>query len=182
MRRSSRRLATPDLLTDYFVVFRAQQRAPSSAEMKFSARRVMPAVRRIKKEDVMVKDILDVARALFERRDVIIKSQKERCDLLAKYFEGIGDTLKQIAESFRKNQVPRGQIAEMVTYAKLLPQSVGSHLELMDIDELTRKLGQVEQVESLSLEVEANREEAISQIEEASGVFKALGASCRIHY
>lgn len=36
----------------------------------------------------MIKDILDLARALFERRDMIIKNQKERCDLLAKYFEG----------------------------------------------------------------------------------------------
>ena len=31
----------------------------------------------------------------------MIKNQKERCDLLAKYFEGIADTLQQIANSPR---------------------------------------------------------------------------------
>lgn len=130
----------------------------------------------------MIKDILDVARALLERRDVMIKNQKERCDLLAKYFEGIADTLQQIAEGFRQNLVPRAKIAEMATYAELLPQSVGSYVELMAVDDLKRRLKQSQDIDALTSEVEANREEAISQIEEASGVFKALGASCRVHY
>jgi len=130
----------------------------------------------------MIKDILDVARALFERRDVMIKNQKERCDLLAKYFEGIADALEQITNGFRQNQVPRAKIAEMATYAELLPQSVGSHLELMAVDDLKRRLKQSQDVDALTSGVRANREDAISQIEEASGVFKALGASCRVHY
>src|SRR3712207_1082611 len=100
----------------------------------------------------MIKDILDVARALFERKDVMIKNQKERCDLLAKYFEGIADTLQQIANGFRQNQVPRAKIAEMATYAELLPQSVGKYVELMAVDDLKRRLKQSQDVDTLTSE------------------------------
>jgi hypothetical protein len=130
----------------------------------------------------MVKDILDVARSLFDRRDAIIKDKKEKCDQLAKYFEGIADTLQQLADSIRVNQLAKGKIAQLSTYADLLPRTVGSDLKLMDMEELTGKLRRSYTMSSLRSEVKKDRQRVISQIEEASGVFKALGASCRIHY
>lgn len=130
----------------------------------------------------MVKDIVDVARSIFGFRDAIIKNRKEKCDQLAKYFEGIADTLQQLAESIKEDQIPQGKVAQLATYADLLPQTVGRDLKLMDMDELTRKLKRSYQVKSLKSEIKKDRQRVISQIEEASGVFKALGASCRVHY
>ena len=130
----------------------------------------------------MVKDILDVARSIFERRDVIIKNRKEKCDQLAKYFEGIAETLQQLADSIKVNQVAQGKVAQLATYADLLPQSVGNELKLMDVEELTRRLKRSYNLRSLKSEVKKDPQRVISQIEEASGVFQALGASCRIHY
>jgi hypothetical protein len=130
----------------------------------------------------MVKDIIDVARAIFDRRDVIIKNKKEKCDQLARYFEGIAETLEQLAEDIKVNHMSPGRVTQLATYAKLLPETVGRDVTLIDIDELTARLKKAYGIKKLKLEVKKDQQRVISQIEEASGVFKALGASCRIHY
>lgn len=126
--------------------------------------------------------ILDVAREIFEHRDVIIKNKKEKCGQLAKYFEGIAETLEQLAKSIKSDHVPTGQVTQLATYAELLPRAVGREVTLMDINDLTNKLKIACDIEALKIEAKRNQRRVISQIEEAAGVFKALGASCRIHY
>jgi len=44
----------------------------------------------------------------------------------------------------------------MATYAELLPQSAGSYVELMAVDELKRRLKQSQDVDTLTSEVGAN--------------------------
>jgi hypothetical protein len=130
----------------------------------------------------MVKDIVDVAREIFSRRDVILKNKKEKCDQLAKYFEGIAETLEQLAESIKMDQMHSGKVTQLATYADLLPQTVGHELTLMDTNERTARLKKAYDIKTLKFEIKRDQQQVISQIEEASGVFKALGASCRIHY
>ncbi|PYT77116.1 MAG: hypothetical protein DMG40_24445 [Acidobacteria bacterium] len=75
----------------------------------------------------------------------------------------------------------RGDLAEIATYADLLPARVGSDLKLMEMDVLVIKLRDAQQVEAIAREIAADREETILQNDEAAGLFRALGASYRIH-
>jgi hypothetical protein len=126
--------------------------------------------------------IPEVANAFWAAREAIVKSRKERCDLLARYFEGIAGTLQELADGVKQNEIPEGKLQEVATYAALLPDAVGDKLMLMKMQNLTELLQKALDVKTLLPEVNRDPKEAIAQIEGAAGVFRGLGASCRIHY
>jgi hypothetical protein len=126
--------------------------------------------------------ILEVANAFWAGREAIVKSRKERCDLLARYFEGIAGTLQELADGVKQKQIPEGKLQEVATYAALLPDAVGDKLMLMKMQHLTELLQKALDVKTLLPDVNRDPMEMIAQIEGAAGVFRGLAASCRIHY
>jgi hypothetical protein len=129
----------------------------------------------------MVKDIIDGVRALFDTRQELLKGKREKCDKLGTYLEGIGQSLQRVAENARTGQPLNRDLAEIATYADLLRTSVGPELQLMEMDSLVDRLRVVQNIEAVDTEIAADRHTTIRLIDEAAGLFKALGASCRIH-
>jgi hypothetical protein len=130
---------------------------------------------------IIIKDIIDVAKALFGFRDSLAKAQKEKRDQMADYFHGVSVCLAATYEGLTSNVVPHGRCAELSSYADSLPEVVKGFIEESKAQELSHLLKRSYRVEGLWEEFNANPEKRkeLPIIAEASGIFLALSNSVR---
>ena len=130
---------------------------------------------------VIIKDIIDVAKALFGFRDSLAKAQKDKRDQMANYFHAVSLCLAATYEDLSSNVVPHGRCAELSSYADSLPYVVEGFIEKNKAEELSHLLKRAHCVEGMWEQFNANPEKGkeLPVIAEASGIFLALSNSVR---
>ena len=124
--------------------------------------------------------ILSVAKALFGLRSQLREAHRERRDRIAVYFETVSRTLAEVSATLREGQVPHGKCAEMATYARQLADTIGDEIGQDDVARLASDLEQAHEVEMLfAFNALPDRDDRLSKLDEASGVFMALAVSLR---
>jgi hypothetical protein len=130
---------------------------------------------------MIVETILDVAGKLFGLRDQLSKARRDRKDRIATYFDQLGKTLAEVAESLRQGQVPHGKCEAMRVYATELPETVKDVIDVQKAQEYARQLADAYEVERLFGELSGapDREAKLVQLERAAGLFEALATTVR---
>lgn len=130
---------------------------------------------------VIIGDILEVAKMLFDLRNRLNKAKKERKQAVADYYNRIADTLEHVVVKLRANEVPHGDCAKILTYAEQLPETIGDLIGDNVAIELSKKLANAHEVELLlyQLDVATDRETQLAQLEKAAGYFEASADSLR---
>ena len=131
-----------------------------------------------------IKDIIDVAKALFGLRDSLAKAEKEQRDQMAEYFHAVSVCLAGTYEGLAADQVPHGRCAELAIYAESLPKVVEGFIEGNKALELSNLLQRSHRVEGLWEQFNADPEKKkdLPVIAEASGIFLALSNSVKTGY
>jgi hypothetical protein len=132
----------------------------------------------------IIKDIIDVAKALFGLRDSLAKAEKEQRDKMAEYFHAVSVCLASTYEVLVADQVPHGRCAELAIYAESLPKVVKGFIEESKAFELSNLLQRSHRVEGLWEQFNADPEKKkdLPVIAEASGIFLALSNSVKTGY
>jgi hypothetical protein len=130
---------------------------------------------------VIIKDIIDVAKALFDLRHSLAKAPKNRREQMADYFHTVSLCLAATYEDLASNVVPQGRCGELSSYADSLPYVVEGLIEKSKAEELSYFLKKAPCVESMWEQFNANPEKIkeLPVIAEASGIFLALSNSVR---
>ncbi|MGB3756048.1 MAG: ABC transporter substrate-binding protein [Rivularia sp. (in: cyanobacteria)] len=118
----------------------------------------------------MLRDLLEVAKKLFEVTDGLKQAKDEKRQKLEKFFYEIEQCLRDSAEVLNSNQTPRIKAKELEIYAEELPKILDDIYEEKKINELSDLL------KSAANKIGANDtpEDNIEDIETAAGMFKAL--------
>lgn len=118
---------------------------------------------------------LEVAGAILNLHSRFKTAVPDRKERIATYYKKIADTLQEVASSLRNNIVPHGNCEKMLTYAQELPDAIGDFVGMEKANELSSKLQQAYNVESLLKELNAmnNREAKLADLEKAAGYFEA---------
>lgn len=129
----------------------------------------------------IIKDIVDVAKALFGFREDLAKAQKEQRDRMADYFQAVSVCLAATYESLTSNTVPHGRCAELAIYADSLPEVVKGRIDDSKAQELARVLRRSHSVEGLweQMNSDPQKRTELPEIAQASGIFLALSNSVR---
>ena len=132
----------------------------------------------------IIKDIIDVAKALFGLKESLAKANKEKREEMANYFSSISTCLAETYEKLSDNIIPHGRCAELLTYAESLHDTVGNFISDQKANELSQLLARSHSVEGLWEEFNANPEKRneLHLIAEASGIFLALSNSIHAGY
>ncbi len=132
----------------------------------------------------IIKDIIDVAKALFGLKDSLAKADKQKRDEMADYFQAVSVCLADTFEKLSENKVPHGRCTELAEYAKYLPEVVKGFIEESKANELSDILLRSHEVEGLWEEFNAkhSKKKQLPSIAEASGIFLALSNSVRAGY
>ncbi len=130
---------------------------------------------------VIIKDIIDVAKALFGLRDSLAKAPKNKRDQMADYFHMVSLCLAATYEDLASNVVPKGRCAELSSYADSLPYVVEGLIEKSKAEELSYLLKKAPCLEGMWEQFNVNPEKIkeLPVIAEASGIFLALSNSVR---
>ncbi len=131
---------------------------------------------------MIIQDIIDVAKALFDLRDTLAKAQKKKRDQMADYFQAVSVCLAATYEALTANVVPYRRCAELSLYGDCLPKLVRGLLEDSKAWELTNLFTRSHLVEGLWEELNADPEKGkdLPAIAEASGIFLAVSNSVRL--
>lgn len=118
----------------------------------------------------MLRDLLEVAKKLFEVTDGLKQAKDEKRQKLEKFFYEIEQCLRDSAELLNSNQTPRIKAKELEIYAEELPKILDDIYEEEKINELSLLL------KSAANKIGANDtpEDNIEDIETAAGMFKGL--------
>ncbi|MCD6596569.1 MAG: hypothetical protein J7L04_02705 [Bacteroidales bacterium] len=132
----------------------------------------------------IIKDIIDVAKALFGLKDSLAKANKQKRDEMADYFQAVSVCLKATYEKLSEDEVPHGHCAELGEYALSLPKVLDGFIEEDKALELSNRLERSHSVEGLWVEFNTNpsKKNQLQSIAEASGIFLALSNSVRAGY
>jgi hypothetical protein len=129
----------------------------------------------------IAKHLLEFAQRLFGLGEVIAKSRRDERERLATYLDKIATTIEQIRHSFDGNKRPTAGCAELDEYVRTLNDVLAAQLpdeadrfkEVLTGAVLGRGIG--------FLVIDANsREEAFSDLDKASGCFRALANRLRL--
>jgi len=132
----------------------------------------------------IIKDIIDVAKALFGVKENLAKANKQKRDEMADYFQAISVCLAGTYEKLSANEVPHGRCAELAAYAESMPKVIEGFVDENKAKELSDLLLRSHRVEGLWEEFNENPEKQkdLPVIAEASGIFLALSNSVRAGY
>jgi len=132
----------------------------------------------------IIKDIIDVAKALFGLKDSMAKADKQKRDEMADYFQAVSVCLAATYEKLSEDEVPHGRCFELGQYAQSLPKVIEGFIDKDKALELSGRLERSHAVEALWGEFKANPEQKneLPSIAEASGIFLALSNSVRAGY
>ncbi len=132
----------------------------------------------------IIKDIIDVSKALFGLKDSLAKANKQKRDEMADYFQAVSVCLAATYEKLSEDEVPHGRCAELGQYAVSLPKVIEGFIDEDKALELSNRLERSHEVETLLGELHANPEgkNELPSIAEASGIFLALSNSVRAGY
>lgn len=132
----------------------------------------------------IIKDIIDVAKALFGVKESLAKADKQKRDEMADYFQAVSVCLAATYEKLSEDEVPHGRCAELAQYAELLPKVLEGFIEISKAEELSNYLARSHAVEGLWEEFNANpdKKKELPTIAEASGIFLALSNTVRAGY
>ena len=135
-------------------------------------------------EMMIIKEIIDVANALFGFKDIFAKGKKQKRDEMADYFQAVSVCLAATYEKLAVNVVPHGRCAELADYAESLPKVVEGFVDKNKAKELSGLLARSHSVEGLWEVFNANpeKQKELPGIAEASGIFLALSNSVRAGY
>ena len=124
----------------------------------------------------IIKDIIDVAQALFGVKDSLANADKQKREEMADYFQALSVCLAATFEKLSEDKVPHGRCAELSEYAKTLPKVVEGFVEKSKAEELSQLLARSHAVEGLWEEFNTNpvKKKELPTIAEASGIFLAL--------
>ncbi len=129
----------------------------------------------------IAKAVLDYAKALFARRDTTVRERAARCDKVGTHLVQIGGTLEDLGQAVRSGSVPLSKVSEVAEQATHLKEVMGDDLKLRSIDELLDTLQPAIELGGVVIASDSERFRAADQMEEAAGIFKGLGMSCKIH-
>lgn len=129
----------------------------------------------------IIKDIIDVAKALFGVKESLSKADKQERDKMADYFQAVSVCLAATYEKLSEDEVPHGRCAELAQYAESLPKVVEGFIENSKANELSNMLARSHAVEGLweELNVSPSKKKQLPTIAEASGIFLALSNTVR---
>ena len=124
----------------------------------------------------MIDTILNVAGRLWELRKALMRARRERRDRIATYFERISKCLGEVSAELKANQVPHGKCAELQTYARMLPDTIGDQIMKAEAHQLAQDLESAHEVELLLYQLGSSpdRDEELAKLDQAAGVFMAL--------
>jgi hypothetical protein len=129
----------------------------------------------------IIKDIIDVAQALFGFKGALAEADKQKRDEMADYFQAISVCLAGTFESLSQDEIPHGRCAELGAYADSLSKVLDGFVDGARADELSEMLARSHSVEELWSEFNENpdKKSQVSTIAEASGIFLALANTVR---
>src|SRR5438105_3107126 len=102
---------------------------------------------------VMIRNIINVAKALLGLSSTLEKARRERRDGMATLFQRISDCLKSVAAEIEKGNNAPDLCRQMETYAKHLPEAIGKEVGSDRAQELSEQLHSASRVERLAYEV-----------------------------
>jgi hypothetical protein len=129
----------------------------------------------------IIKDIIDVAKALFGFKESLMKANQQKRNEMADYFQAVSKCLTVTYEKLLADEVPHDRCAELEQYAILLPSVVKGFIEDAKAKELSGILLRSHAVEGLWEDFNRNpkKKRQLPKIAEASGIFLALSNSIR---
>jgi hypothetical protein len=132
----------------------------------------------------IIKDIIDVAKALFGLKESLAKAEQQKREEMAKYFNSISVCLAETYSKLSDNIIPHDRCAELLSYGNSLPDTIGEFIGKKKSEELSELLIRSHKVEGLWEEFKDHPEKRIQLpiIAEASGIFLALSNSVRVGY
>lgn len=130
----------------------------------------------------MVKDMLDVVRSFFDRKEVLLKNRKDFCAHVGTYYAKISTLLQEIADALKAGRVPESKLVELEATAEFIQPLVGATSRLVEVDRLTAMLRRSHEMALLASAPEPERAVGIRQIEASAGMFRALSEACPLHY
>ncbi|MBV6625206.1 MAG: ABC transporter substrate-binding protein [Rivularia sp. (in: Bacteria)] len=118
----------------------------------------------------MLRDLLEVAKKLFEVTDGLKQAKHEKRQKLEKFFNEIGQCLRDSAEVLNNGQTPRIKAKALKVYAEELPNILNDVYDENKVSELSHLLN------NAANKIGANNtpEDYVKEIEAAAGMFKAL--------
>ena len=118
----------------------------------------------------MLRELLEVAKKLFEVTDGLKQAKDEKRQKLEKFFYEIEQCLRDSAEILNNGQIPRIKAKELKIYAEELPNILDEIYDETKINELSNLL------KNAANKIGANDtpKEYIEDIETAAGMFKGL--------
>jgi hypothetical protein len=132
----------------------------------------------------IIKDIIDVAKALFGVKENLAKANKQKRNEMAEYFQAISVCLVGTYENLLENEVPHGRCGELAEYARSMPKVIEGFVHDDKAIELSELLLSSHKVEGLWDQFNENPEKKkdLPVIAEAAGIFLALSNSVRAGY
>ncbi len=88
----------------------------------------------------IIKDIVDVAKALFGVKESLAKADKQKREEMADYFHAVSICFAATFEKLSEDEVPHGRCAELSEYAESLPKAVEGFVEKSKAEELSNLL------------------------------------------
>lgn len=130
----------------------------------------------------LIKNILDVAKALLGMSDQFRAIEQKRRADLATLFENISACLATVSSEIRIGNIPHGKCEELITYSEALPELISKELGETKANELGDTLRSAYDVERMAMELReiSEKEPHLKYIEEASGKFRALANIVRV--
>lgn len=131
------------------------------------------------------KTILDVAKSLVGMSDQLRNADRQRRNDMSALFEQISRCLEGVSTEIRAGRVPHGCCGELQQYAQALPALVQNELGDTRAKDLGNTLKSAYNVESVAMNLQQvedaqEKEPYLTQIEEASGQFRALANLVRV--
>jgi hypothetical protein len=125
--------------------------------------------------------ILGVIKDLFGFKESLAKAKVERRARIADLLIAVGDCLEHAAADIRRGNYPSGRCYEIEQYAKDLPAKVDVEIGWDKAYDLGKALEEAHEVEQLFNErTKPEGERDLQKIEEAAGLFHALGNIVRV--
>jgi len=123
------------------------------------------------------KVLHEVSRSLSRESERLHKAERVRRMDMARLFEHISGCLGAVSDEIRAGRVPHGKCSELFAYAQRLPDKIRKELgdeEAERLGSMLRSAFNVEGVAMRLLNVPADKEPYLKEVDEAAGEFRAL--------
>ena len=124
----------------------------------------------------MIDAIINVAKTLFTFGDAFGNARRDKRDRIAQLFSDISNCLAGTSTELKKDQIPHGKCAEMLTYANTLEDLIKDEIGKTKAKEMADNLRSAHAVEDLLSDIKhsPDREEQLAKLDQAAGIFLAL--------